>query len=406
MVVKMRGKKKFAILAVLLLILVMGFAGCSGGSDAGADGSAGDEPSAGASEEASADAGESTGAEAGDGLAPIAKENIKAAFIYGSAVGEEGYSYAHDLGREALANEGYEVTYVEGIPETEQFEKTVRDLINEGYNVIYATSFGYGPYVEKLADEFPNIYFNHATGTVTKTNLSTYMGRLYQSQYLAGIAAGLKTESGQIGYVASFPLPEVVSQINAFTLGARSVNPSATVNVKWTNSWYDPVTEKSAGLELVNTGSDIVIAYLDTMSAQIAAAEKGAWAIGCSTSGAKVLPDVYLTAPIFNWANFYTKNVQDIVDGTWKPDFQFLGLETGVVDIDPLTGNNADGAAEKVAAAKEAIIAGELNVFGGEIKDNEGNAKVPADGALTDEEILTINWFVEGVNGKIEAVSE
>ncbi|MDR3321312.1 MAG: BMP family ABC transporter substrate-binding protein [Synergistaceae bacterium] len=335
-------------------------------------------------------------------LQPIPKEKIKAAFIYGSPVGKEGYAFAHDKGRKALEELGYSVTYLEGIPETTQFEKSVRDLIEQGYNVIYATSFGYGKYVEKLADQYPNVYFNHATGTVTKANLATYMGRLYQSQYLAGIAAGLRTKSDKIGYVVSFPIPEVVSQVNAFTLGVRSVNPKAVVEVKWTNSWYDPIVENTAGLELANTGSDVVLAYLDTMSAQIAAAEKGAFVIGCSSSGAEVLPKAYLTAPIFDWEKFYSSDIEKVASGTWKSGFQFLGIETGVVDIDPLTDNNAEGAKEAVKTARDALVAGSLNVFSGEIKDNSGKVRVPAGGALTDEDILTMNWFAEGVIGSAE----
>jgi basic membrane protein A len=335
-------------------------------------------------------------------LVPIPKEKIKAAFIYGSPVGKEGYAFAHDKGRRALSDLGYSVTYLEGIPDTTQFEKSVRDLIEQGYNVIYATSFGYGKYVEKLADQYPGVYFNHATGNVTKPNLATYMGRLYQTQYLAGIAAGLKTESNKIGYVVPFPIPEVVSQVNAFTLGARSVNKDATVEVKWTNSWYDPIAENGAGLELANTGADVVIAYLDTMSAQTAAAEKGAFVIGCSSSGADVLPKSYLTAPIFDWAKFYTADIEKVIAGTWQPEFQFLGIETGVVDIDPLTDNNAPGAKDAVSAAKKALSEGSLDVFAGEIKDNAGQVRVNAGSALTDNDILTLGWFVEGVIGSVE----
>ncbi len=336
-------------------------------------------------------------------LQPIAKEDLKVAFIYGSAVGEEGYSFSHDQGRKALEAEGVATTYIENIPENAQFEKAVRDLIEQGYNVIYATSYGYGKYVLKLAEEYPSVYFNHATGATNAGNVATYMGRLYQSQYLAGIAAAYRTASNKIGFVVSFPIPEVLTQVNAFTLGVRSVKPEATVEVKWTNSWYDPVAEKSAGLELVNTGCDVICAYLDTMNAQIAAAEKGAYAIGCSSPAPSVLPDAYLTAPVFHWANYYTKDVQKIIDGTWEPVFQFYGLDSGVVDIDELTKNNADGAAGAVAAAKAAIIDGTLNVFAGELKDNQGNVRCEAGSALTDVEILTADWFVEGVIGSAAA---
>ncbi len=388
------------VLAVLLAISVL--TGCStpaASSSAPAESSAA--PASSAAAESSAPASEAAPAAITKNpeLKPIAKEDLKVAFIYGSAVGEEGYSFSHDKGRKALEAEGIKTTYLENIPENAQFEKSVRDLIEQGYNVIYATSYGYGEYVLKLAKEYPGVYFNHATGATNAGNVATYMGRLYQSQYLAGIAAGYRTASNKIGYVVSFPIPEVLTQVNAFTLGVRSVKPEATVEVKWTNSWYDPVAEKSAGLELVNTGCDVILAYLDTMNAQIAAAEKGAYAIGCSSPGGSVLPDAYLTAPIFNWANYYTKDVQKIIDGTWEPVFQFYGLDSGVVDIDEITKNNADGAADAVAKAKAAIIDGSLNVFSGELKDNEGKVRAEAGKTLTDLEILTTDWFVEGVIG-------
>ncbi len=398
-------KKTVLISLVLAILLTMSLlAGCSSApaaesseaaSETTSESAAPAESGEAASEEASA------GGTTASGLPAISKEDMKVAFIYGSAIGEEGYSYAHDLGRQAVEEMGIQTTYLENIPETAQFEKAVRDLIEQGYNVIYATSYGYGEYVQKLAEEYPDVYFNHATGSVTGTNLATYMGRLYQSQYLAGIAAGYRTASNKIGYVVSFPIPEVVSQVNAFTLGVRSVNPEATVEVKWTNSWYDPVAEKTAGLELVNSGCDVIIAYLDTMNAQIAAAEKGAYAIGCSSPGGDVLPDAYLTAPIFHWANYYTNDVQKIMDGTWTGEFQFFGLDSGVVDIDEMTDNNAEGAAEAVSTAKEAIIDGSLDVFAGEIKDNEGTVRVAEGAAMTDEEILTLDWFVEGVIGSV-----
>jgi basic membrane protein A len=336
-------------------------------------------------------------------LTPIAKENLKVAFIYGSAVGEEGYSFSHDKGRKALEAEGIATTYLENIPENAQFEKAVRDLIEQGYNVIYATSYGYGKYVLKLAEEYPNVYFNHATGATNAGNVATYMGRLYQAQYLAGVAAAYRTASNKLGFVVSFPIPEVLTQVNAFTLGVRSVKPEATVEVKWTNSWYDPVAEKSAGLELVNTGCDVICAYLDTMNAQIAAAEKGAYAIGCSSPAPTVLPDAYLTAPIFNWANYYTKDVQKIIDGTWEPVFQFYGLDSGVVDIDELTKNNVEGAADAVAKAKAALSDGSLNAFAGELKDNTGAVRCEAGKVLSDVEILTMDYFVEGVIGSVAA---
>lgn len=335
----------------------------------------------------------------GKGLTSIAKEDLKVGFIYNSAIGDEGYTYAHNLGRLALEKEGIKTMYLENVPENSDCEKAARDLIEQGCNVIYAISYGHGEWIANVADEYPEVYFNHATGNTTKDNMSTYMGRLYEPQYLAGIAAGLKTVSNEIGYVTTFPIAEVVRQVNAFTLGVRSVNPDATVEVKWTSSWYDPVAEKSASTELLNSGCDVISAYCDTMNPQITASDRGAFAIGCSSPGFDVIPNAYLTAPIFNWATFYTENVQSIIDGTWTSDGQWLGMSTGVVALDELSTNCKEGTKEAVESAKAGILDGSLYVFSGEIKDNEGKVRVKEGESLTDEQLLALDWFVEGVIG-------
>lgn len=333
----------------------------------------------------------------------IAKEDLKIGFIYGSEIGDEGYTYAHDLGRLAVEEMGVSTLYLESVPETADCEKAARDLIDQGCNVIYAISFGHGDYIANVAPEYPNVIFNHATGYITGDNMATYMGRMYQPQYLAGIAAGMKTASNKIGFVTTFPLPECVRQVNAFTLGVRSINPDATVEVKWTSSWFDPTTEKAAATELLNTGCDIIAAYCDTMNPQLAAAEANAFAVGCSSPGYDKIPNAYLTAPIFNWGAFYTADVQRIIDGTWAGNnAQWLGMDSGLVAIDEITANCAEGTLEKVEQAKAAILDGTLEVFAGEIKDNQGNVKVAAGETMTDEAMLALDWFVEGVIGSVQ----
>jgi basic membrane protein A len=296
---------------------------------------------------------------------------------------------------------GIQTMYLENVPESAECEKAARDLIEQGCNVIYAISFGHMEYISNVADEYPEVYFNHATGYITKPNMSTYMGRLYEVQYLTGIAAGMRTETNKIGIVTTFPIPECVRQVNAFTLGVRSVNPEATVEVKWTSSWFDPATEKSAATELLNGGCDVIAAYCDTMNPQMAAAERGVWATGCSSSGAAVIPQAYLTAPLFNYAEFYTKDVQRILDGTWVSGFSWLGLNDGVVALDDLTENCAPGTAEAIEPVKAAIMDGSFNMWAGEIKDNTGAVRVEAGQQLTDEDLLAFDWFVEGVIGTV-----
>ncbi|MCH3916072.1 MAG: BMP family ABC transporter substrate-binding protein [Spirochaetia bacterium] len=335
------------------------------------------------------------------GLPALTKDTIKVGFIYGSPVGTEGYSYCHDLGRRALEKEGIKTMYLESISETSACEKAMRDLINQGCNVIYATSFGYGEYVLSLAKEYPDVYFNHATGYQTAKNVSTYMGRLYEAEYLTGMVAGMMTKSNQIGFVASFPLPEVVRQINAYMLGAKAVNPKATIEVKWTNSWYDPATETASAKDLVNDGCDVLGAYCDTMNPQSAAARMGKWVTGCSSSGYDALPDKYLTAPLFHYDVFYPENVNQILDGTWKADSKWEGIDHDVVDIDKIT-NCPPEVSEKVMKARQDIIDKKLDIWKGELKDNKGKVRVEAGQTLTDSDLTSLDWFVDGVIGSVK----
>ena len=405
-------KKK--VLSLFLAVgLCLGLAAC--GSSAGTSAGSGSDASKSASaastssSAASASKSESEGASSAvsgtastaSGLPSLTRDTIKIGFIYGSSIGTEGYTYSHDLGRLALEAEGIQTMYIENVPETEECEKAAEDLIAQGCNVIYAISFGHGDYIANVADKHPEVYFNHATGYINKANMSTYAGRYYEAQYLAGIAAAMKTESNQIGYVTTFPIPEVVRQVNSFTLGARSVNPDVTVSVKWTSSWYDPATEKAAATELINSGCDIISAYCDTLNPQMTAQENNCFAIGCSSPGYETIPKAYLTAPMVDWAAYYTMDVASILDGTWTGENRWLGMADGIVVLDTLSENCAEGTEEAVDTAKKAIIDGSLDVWAGEIKDNEGNVKVAEGKTLSDEELLALDWFVEGVIGSV-----
>lgn len=338
------------------------------------------------------------------GLPKLSKEDLKVGFLYNTTIGSEGYVYVHNLGRLALEDMGIKTLYLENVPETSDCEKAARDLIEQGCNVIYAVSFGHMEYIANVADEYPNVYFNHCTGYITKKNMSTYMGKIYQAQYLAGIAAGMRTETNKIGFVTTFPIPEVVRQVNAYTLGARSVNPDATVEVKWTSSWYDPATEKTAASELLNGGCDVIAAYCNSMNPQMAAAERGVWATGgTSPGGEAVVPNAFLTSANFDYAAFYVQDIQEIIDGTWSSaeGFKWRGLDKGVVKLDTITKNCAPGTAEKIETAKQAIIDGTLDMWKGPLKDNKGEVRVKEGETLTDQDLLAIDWFVEGVIGTV-----
>lgn len=339
-------------------------------------------------------------AETAQGTAMDPKD-VKVGFVYIGKINDEGYTQAHDQGRLALEEMGIECKYAETVPENADCEKTIRDLIDQGCNVIYTNSFGFMDYTVKVAEEFPDVKFGHCSGYKTLPNLSTYFGKVYEARYLSGIVAGKKTTANKIGYVAAMPIPEVIRGINAFTLGVQSVNPDATVEVIWTNTWYDPAVEKQAAIEVLNKGCDVIAQHQDTTAPQIAAQEKGAFAIGYNSSTPDAAPKAYLTAPLFHWEKFYVDDVQKIIDGTWESRSYWEGLDKGMVSLDALTANCAEGTKELVDEATAKIEKGELHPFAGPILDQEGAEKVPAGTTMTDDEIWNMSWFVKGVIGTI-----
>lgn len=370
-------------LLALLLAAVLVLAGCSQTAPESSGGSSGGEV------ETSAD------------LKPIALEDLKVGFVYIGEIDDEGYTQAQDQARLALEEMGIATMYVENVSENSDCEDVIRNLVDQGCNVIYSTSFGFMDYTLNVANDFPEVYFAHCSGYKTAPNMSRYFGRIYQARYLSGIAAGMKTENNKIGYVAAMPIPEVIRGINAFTLGVRSVNPDATVEVIWTNTWYDPAVEKQAAIELLNKDCDVIAQHQDTTAPQIAAQERGVYAIGYNSPTATAAPQAYLTAPLFHWEVFVKEDIQTIIDGTWESRAYWEGLSNGMVSLDELTANCEEGTAEAITEATEKIISGELNPFAGPINDQNGEVKVPEGTTLTDEEIWNMNWFVEGVIGTI-----
>jgi len=330
-------------------------------------------------------------------------EKMKVGFIYVGPIGDGGWTYSHNEGRLYLEKElGVETIYKESVPEGPEVEKIMRDMIDQGAKVIFATSFGYMDYVKKVAKEYPDVKFMHCSGYKQSENMTNYFGREYQARYLSGIVAGMKTQTDKIGYVAAFEIPEVVRGIDAFTLGVRSVNPDAKVVVRWTHTWYDPVTEKDAANSLLDEGADIIAQHQDTAGPQQAAQERGAFSIGYNTDMKAMAPKAYLTAPIWNWGPYYVEQVKAAMDGTWKSDSYWGGMETGTIQLAPMTELVPAEAVAKVQEIEAKIKDGSFEVFSGPIKDNEGNLKVKEGEKLTDEQMLTIDWFVEGVEGKIK----
>lgn len=323
-------------------------------------------------------------------------------FVYVSPADDGGWSTTHNEGRLYLEKElGVKTLYRESVPEGPEVKDVMRNMIEEGATIIISASFGYMDYMEELSYDYPEIKFLHCSGYKTTDNMSNFFGRIYQARYLSGIVAGMKTETNKIGYVAAFPIPEVIRGINAFTLGAQSVNPDVTVEVVWTNTWYNPATEKDAAIAVLDNGVDVVAQHQDTAGPQHAAQERGVWSIGYHADMSAVAPEANMTSPIWNWGPFYVDQVKAIQEGTWTSEPYWKGLEAGVVELAPLTAVAPAGAQEVVDEYEAKIISGDFAVFSGEIRDQEGNVKVKEGESLNDGDLLSMNWFVEGVVGRI-----
>ncbi|GIO10815.1 BMP family ABC transporter substrate-binding protein [Cohnella xylanilytica] len=321
--------------------------------------------------------------------------------MYIGPPGDGGWTYQHDQGRQYMEKElGIKADTVENVPESADAERIISDLA-QNHDIIFTTSFGYMEWTLNAAKKFPNVKFEHAGGYKTNDNMATYFGKNWEASYLSGIAAGKMTKKNVLGYVAAFPIPELIYNINAFTLGAQSVNKDVKVNVVWTNTWFDPTTERNAAMSLLDKGADVLIAYQDSPASLQAAAEKGALAGGNDSDMTRYAPKAYLTNPIWNWGPYYVKKVKALMDGTWTNE-QYLGsFQDGMVDIAPLGESIPEDVKKLVSDTKEKFLKGELNVFVGPIKDQGGAEKIASGQTLTDAEILEMNWFVQGVEGTI-----
>jgi basic membrane protein A len=338
-------------------------------------------------------------------LGAIPKNELKIGVLYIGPIGDGGYTYAHEEGiRKMIADIGLDdsqVIRVENVPDGDETCKdSMQNLIEEGCNVLIGTSYGYGKYMLEMANDNPNVYFMHCSGEyMNDTNMSKFFGRMYQARFLSGIAAGMKTETNKIGYVAAVKIPEVIRGIDAFTLGVRSVNPTATVEVRWTNSWYDPAKEKETAEALLAEGCDVLSQHVDSDAAALAAEQNGKYIVGYDSDMTSVAPNAFLTAPIWHWEVYYKEQIQNIIDGTWVPSDYWKGLEVGIVDLAPFS-NLAPGTEEKIEEYRDKMIDGTFDVFSNyEIKDQDGNIKVTEGTTLSDPEKLNMDWFVEGVIG-------
>ena len=335
------------------------------------------------------------------------KPPLKVAFVYVSPIGEAGWTYQHEQGRLAMQKAlGDKVvsTAVEAVAEGADSERVMRDLAAQGHQLIFATSFGYLDPALRVAAEFPNVKFEHAGGYKTAANLNTYNARYYEARYLAGLLAGKSSKSGIAGYVAGFPVPEVVQGINAFTLGMREANPKAEVRVLWLNTWFDPAREREAAQTLVNQGADVLTNHSGSpavpQTAQANFKDKGVRAVAYQSDMRKFAPDAQLAAVTHHWGGYYTQVVSGVLNGTWKPQPAWGGMKDGLVQLSAVGADVPAPVQALVEARRKAIVAGSFKPFAAPLTDNEGRVRL-AQGALDDASIATMNWFVRGVVGAV-----
>jgi basic membrane protein A and related proteins len=338
--------------------------------------------------------------------APV-KPPLKVAFVYVSPIGEAGCTYQHEQGRLAMQKAlGDQVssTVVEAVAEGADSERVMRDLAAQGHQLIFATSFGYLEPALRVATEYPNVRFEHAGGYKTAANLGTYNARYYEGRYLAGLLAGKTSKSGIAGYVAGFPVPEVVQGINAFTLGMREANPKAQVRVLWLNSWFDPAREREAAQALVNQGADVLTNHSGSpavpQTAQANFKSKGVRAIAYQSDMRQFAPDAQLAAVTHHWGGYYTQVARAVLNGSWTPQPVWAGMKDGLVQLTGLSADVPAPVLTLVEARRKAIVAGSFKPFAAPLIDNEGRLRL-AQGTLEDASIATMNWFVAGVVGAV-----
>ena len=334
-----------------------------------------------------------------------AADPLKVAFVYIGPVGDAGWTFAHDKGRKAVEEkfgDKVKTTFVENIPESAaDAERVFRQLATDGNKLIFGTTFGYMEAMLKVAKEFPDVKFEHATGFKTADNLGQYDVRTYEGAYLAGVVAGKMSKSGKLGVVGSVPIPEVIRNIDSFTLGARSVNPKATTRVVWVNKWFDPGKEREAATTLIGQGVDVLMQNTDSAAVVQTAQEKGVYALGWDSDMTKFGEKAHLAASMNKWGVYYNKVVGDVLDNKWKPETQWWGLKEGAIDLGAYNAVVPEDVKTLVETRKKGIVDGSAPIWKGPLKDNTGKEVLPADKVADDGFLHGIKFYVEGVEGKI-----
>ncbi|TWO72399.1 BMP family ABC transporter substrate-binding protein [Caenimonas sedimenti] len=329
---------------------------------------------------------------------------LKIGFVHVGPITDAGWVRQHEDGRlavQAALGTRVKTTAVENVPEGPDAERVIRDLAATGHQLIFTPSFGYMEPTLKVAKDFPDVKFESITGYKTATNVAVANARYYEGRYLAGIAAGRMTKSNVAGYVAGFPIPEVLQGINAFTLGMRSVNPKAQVKVVWLNAWFDPPKERDAAMALFNQDVDVIAFHTASTAVMAAAQERGKLAVAYHSDMRKAAPDAQIVAVTHQWGDYYTRRARAVLDGKWTSGNVWGGVKEGMIRVGHFGPKVPKAVQEEVLARQKDIAAGKLRPFAGPIADNEGKAVVSAGQGMTDEQILSMNFLVSGVQGKI-----
>jgi simple sugar transport system substrate-binding protein len=337
--------------------------------------------------------------------APAPKpEPLKIAFAYVGPVGDGGWTFAHDNGRKAIEKEfGDKVvtSFVESVPESADAERVLRDLAGQGNTLIFGTTFGYMESMLKVAEDNKNIKFEHATGYKTAENLRTYDSRSYEGAYMAGVIAGAMTKSNTLGVVGSVPIPEVIRNINSFTMGAQSVNPKIKTKVVWVNEWFSPPKETEAATSLINGGADVLFQNTDSPAVLKTAQEKGKRAFGWDSDMTAYGPKAHLASAVINWGPYYIKATKDVLDGNWASGQSWWGVKEGAIDIVSIAEDVPADIKTKVEEIKQGLAAGTYNIWKGPIVGQDGKEVLAKDVVADDKFLGGVNFYVKGVEGKI-----
>ena len=328
---------------------------------------------------------------------------VKVGFVYVGPIGDHGWTYRHDIGRQQV-EEAYgdkvETVYIESVQYGPEAERVIRQMAKSGVDIIFATSFGYMEPMLKVAKEFPDVKFEHATGYKRHDNMSTYGLRLYQARHVQGIIAGMMTKTNKICYVGAYPIPEVIREINTYYMGAKKMNPDVDIDVVWVNTWYDPAKEADAANVMMAEGCDMVAQHTDSPAPLQAAQQQGKLGFGQASDQINFAPKAQLTATIDNWGPYYIKKVGQVIEGNWQVEDYFGHMNEDAVQMAPFTNMPADVKA-KAQTIKDAISNGEYFAFTGPLKDNTGKLQLADGEVATDEHLNTMMYYVEGIDATV-----